>query len=316
MRTKSPILKLCANLLVLLISARAEGLTADNNPQARPDNPLGRDSSLAADGQLLVRRAKEILQRHFSVSAHVTQSVRLFGQEVIGSGSYFEQRSNQGLQYRLELNVQTKVDEQSSSLLEVCDGRFLWNYRKLQGNESLGRVDLAYLQQKMEQARTATRLRAMDQWPGMGGLPGLLHSFDQSFAFEPPESVQLQPQFPAWKLQGRWRPEVLAKALEDDQEGTEQPAEVELERLPEPLPNCVIVFLGKEDLFPYTIVFYRLAGSTATVRAKPNDRPAVRINLSKVRFNEPIHPGQFAYKPGDLEFSDQTERLVKKLGLQ
>lgn len=316
MRMESPTLKLCANLLIFLNSAGGYALTAENGPKADPNNPLARESPNDADGQRLLRQAKEVLGRHFAVSAHITQSVRLFGQEVIGSGSYFEQRSNQGLQYRLELNVQTKVDEQPSSLLEVCDGRFLWNYRKLQGNESLGRVDLAYLQQKIEQGGAAARFRAINNWPGLGGLPGLLHSFDQAFSFAPPESVQLQPQFPAWKLEGRWRPEVLAKALVDEHDNAEQQGGVPLERLPEQLPNCVILFLGKDDLFPYSIVFYRLAGLTTTVKAKPNDRPAVRINLSKVRFNEPIHASQFAYKPGDLEFTDQTERLVKQLGLQ
>ncbi len=316
MRTKVMIAKLCACLLVLPISAFGNDFAANEGLEAEKNTAVRKEPAAEPEGQILVRRAREILQRYFAVSAHVTQSVRLFGQEVIGSGSYFEQRSNQGLQYRLELNVQTKVDEQPSSLLEVCDGRFLWNYRKLQGAETLSRLDLAQLQQKIEEAGTTARLRAMDQWPGLGGLPGLLHSFDRAFAFEAPESVLLQPQFPAWKLEGRWHPNVLAKALQDDQDNAESQRGVQLEQLPQHLPNCVILFLGKDDLFPYSIVFYRLPGSTTTVKAKPNDRPAIRINLSKVRFNEPIHAGQFAYKPGDLDFSDRTEPYLKKLGLQ
>lgn len=316
MRTKVMIAKLCAYLLVCPISAFGNELSVRERPETGRTSAIKRESAAEREGQILVRRAREILQRYFAVSAHVTQSVRLFGQEVIGSGSYFEQRSNQGLQYRLELNVQTKVDEQPSSLLEVCDGRFLWNYRKLQGAETLSRLDLAELEQKIEEAGTTARLRAMDQWPGLGGLPGLLHSFDRAFVFEAPESVLLQPQFPAWKLEGRWRANVLAKALQGEQNNSEQQRGVQLEQLPQHLPNCVILFLGKDDLFPYSIVFYRLPGSTTTIKAKPNDRPAIRINLSKVRFNEPIHAGQFAYKPGDLDFSDRTEPYLKKLGLQ
>jgi hypothetical protein len=309
------IARLCACFLVLPVSGLGDDSAAREGPGAGEKTARRSDAASDPEGQLLVRRARAILQRYFAVSAHVTQSVRLFGQEVIGSGSYFEQRSNQGLQYRLELNVQTKVDEQPSSLLEVCDGRFLWNYRKLQGAETLSRLDLARLQQKIEEAGTSARLRAIDQWPGLGGLAGLLHSFDRAFVFETPESVLLQPQFPAWKLEGRWRPSVLATALPGDQTKAGERKGVEFEQLPPHLPNCVILFLGKDDLFPYSIVFYRLPGSTTTVKAKPNDRPAIRINLSKVRFNEPIHAGQFAYKPGDLDFSDRTEQFLKKLDL-
>jgi hypothetical protein len=170
MRTKVMIAKLCACLLVFPISAFGNDLAAKEGPEAGKNTAARKEPATESEGQILVRRAREILQRYFAVSAHVTQSVRLFGQEVIGSGSYFEQRSNQGLQYRLELNVQTKVDEQPSSLLEVCDGRFLWNYRKLQGAETLSRLDLAQLQQKIEEGRDYSPVESHGPMAGFGGI--------------------------------------------------------------------------------------------------------------------------------------------------
>jgi len=62
------------------------------------------------------------------------------------------------------------------------------------------------------------------------------------------------------------------------------------------------------------IVYYRLDGNTATVKAGPNDPPMVRINLTNVRFNQQVNAAQFVYKP-NLPCADQTEQLLQRLGL-
>ncbi len=157
--------------------------------------------------------------------------------------------------------------------------------------------------------------RVLDSWPGMGGLPKLLRSFDKAFIFDKPEGVLLSTDFPAWKVEGRWRPDRLARAVPDHKEANEQGRGVALEDLPEHLPNSVVLFLGKDDLFPYSIRFYRLKGSTANVKASRSDTPMVRINMTKVRFNQRIQAALFVYKPG-LKHTDQTEQLLEKLGLQ
>lgn len=271
------------------------------------------ETARPSDGQILVRQAAATLQRHYTVSAQVTQKSELFGYKVIGSGAYFEQRSNQGLLFRLELSVQTQDDKLASSLLQVCDGQYLWNYRKLRGAESLSSVDLAFVQRRLDEAG-AQNVQVLDSWPGLGGLPKLLRSFDKAFIFDKPEAVKLQQDFPAWKVEGRWRPEMLVRAVPDHKDAVQQGRGVGLEDLPEHLPNTVILFLGKEDLFPYAIIYYRLDGNTANVKASSDDRPMVRIDMTNVRFNKRIDASQFVYKPG-LACTDQTEQMLEKLGL-
>lgn len=293
-----------------------------SEPQSQADaNSISGDaadgrSSPLNDGQMLVRQAVATLERHYSVSAEVTQNAFLMGHEVIGSGTYCEQRSNQALRFRLELNAQTRDDKLASGMVQVCDGQYLWNYRKLRENETLSRVDLALVKQRLAESGGDQTVQILDAWPGLGGLPKLLRSFDRAFVFDKPEGVQLQAEFPAWKVEGRWRPEILAQAVPEHKEAIEQGRGVAREDLPEHLPNSVVLFLGKDDRFPYSIIFYRLDGTTTDVKASPNSPAAiVRINMTKVRFNQPIPAGQFIYNPR-LKFADQTEEMLTKLGLQ
>ncbi|MHB8901554.1 MAG: hypothetical protein ACYC6Y_22610 [Thermoguttaceae bacterium] len=269
-----------------------------------------------SDGQALLRQAVAALERHYTVAAEVTQKALLMGHEVIGSGTYCEQRSNQGLRFRLELTAQTSDDALASGLVQVCDGQYLWNYRKLRGNESLSRVDLAVVQRRLTESGSGQLAQILDGWPGLAGLPKLLRSFDRSFQFDSPEGVQLQAEFPAWKLEGRWRPEMLARVVPQHKDRIEQGRGVAREDLPEQLPNSVVLFLGKDDLFPYSIIFYRLDGNTTTVKASPNAPAAiVQVNLTKVRFNQPIAAGQFVYNPR-LKYADETEAMLDRLGLE
>ena len=267
----------------------------------------------SGDGEALLHRAVSALANHYTVAAEVTQTADLLGQEVIGSGSYFEQRSNQGLRFRLELNAQTSDDKRASGLVQVCDGQYLWSYRKLRGAESLSRVDLTLVQQRLDEVGSRNSTQILDGWPGMGGLAKLLQSYDRAFLFDAPEEVQLQSSFPAWKVEGRWRPEMLARAVPRMKDAIKQGRGVAREDLPEHLPNSVVLFLGKDDLFPYSIFYYRLAGTTTNVKASPDDRQIVQIVMSKVRFNQSIPAGKFVYNP-QLKFSDETEQLLAKLG--
>lgn len=324
MRKKLLIPKLCAFSLIFL----GASVFGEDNTAPLPAHPTtsGKDTHQASyptradstaepsQGQMLVRQAEATLQRHYTVSARVKQTAHLFGHEVIGLGEYSEQRSNQGLRFRLELKVRTTNDKQASGLLQICDGRYLWNYRKLRGAESLTCVDSALVQQRLEEQGKQT-VQLLDSWPGLGGLPKLMRSFDKAFVFGKPEGVELQDDFPAWKVEGRWRPEMLARAVPEHKEAIEKGRGVALEDLPQHLPNCVVLFLGKEDLFPYSIFYYRLNGKTNEVKASPNDPQMVVITMMNVRFNQAIHAAQFVYKPG-LKYEDDTEEMLEKLGLQ
>ncbi len=324
MRTKLLIAILCAFASYLLFASGDTVITLGSSTDQPPrtwggseqdGRPGGTQTTPSDGGQLLVRRAESAMQRHATVSAQVTQTALLLGHEVIGSGAYSEHRSNQGLRFRLELKVQTSDDKLASGLLQVGDGHYLWSYRKLRGAESLSCVDLAAVQQRIDEAGAPPTMRVVDIWPGMGGLPKLLRSFDRAFLFDRPENAQLQGDFPVWKVEGRWRPEMLARVVPDHKDAIEQGRGVELQDLPEHLPNRVVLFLGKEDLFPYSVLYYRLDGNTASVKATQHDRPIVKINMKKVRFNQQIPMAQFVYEPS-LPCVDQTEQMLVKLGLQ
>lgn len=276
--------------------------------------PPDRGKAPQRRGQDLLEQAVFALESRQSVSAKIRQSVDLFGKKLFGSGVYLEQRSDRQTLLRLEIKIQ--LGDRSSNLLEVCDGRYLWIYRKLRGEGALGRIDVLRIVRALEESGQIPGTEAMENWRGIGGLPKLLTGLDAAFAFDSVEETQLAGQLPVWRLEGSWKQDRLTRVL-PKQEGTvKEDTPPDLTRLPDHLPDHVVLFLGKDDLFPYRIEYRRRKAKGQAGRDAPEDRPIVVMDLFQVSFNCPIHPTRFIYNPGDHEFSDQTDDFLKKLGLQ
>jgi hypothetical protein len=75
-----------------------------------------------------------------------------------------------------------------------------------------------------------------------------------------------------------------------------------------------MVYLGHEDLFPRRIEFLRRASSEMVENGPGQGRagelvPAVSLEFTDVRFNEPIDPRQFEYMPASAV--DVTEAFLR-----
>lgn len=317
MTSKLPTLTLAGFLSAGLTVSTAVAQVGPHGPGAyvRPQRfPSDGVSPVQRGGQDLLEQAVFALESRQSVSAKIRQSVDLFGKKLFGSGVYLEQRSDRQTLLRLEIKIQ--LGDRSSSLLEVCDGRYLWIYRKLRGEGTLGRIDVLRIVRALEENGQMPGAGGIAGWPGLGGLPKLLRGLDAAFAFDSVEETQLAGQLPVWKLEGSWKQDRLARVL-PKQEGTvKEDTPPDLTSLPDHLPDHVVLFLGKDDLFPYRIEYRRRGVKGQDGQDAPEDRPIVVMDLFEVSFNVPIHPTRFIYNPGDHEFSDQTDRFLEKLGLQ
>ncbi len=83
--------------------------------------------------------------------------------------------------------------------------------------------------------------------------------------------------------------------------------------MPPHLPDHVILYLGKENLFPYNVEYYRLAPNRKAAYPPPQDRILVAMELFDVVTSVPIPSTRFFYHPGNLEFTDQTEAYLESL---
>jgi hypothetical protein len=267
--------------------------------------PAGKaETQPVTPAQALLKSAARAVQGRRSISARVRQRAELFGHQVLGLGRYLEVRQAIPL-IRLELKLQS--GENVSSLVEVCDGHYLWTYRKLLSSESLGYIDAMRATEALERAAGAAGRPGMGPAPGLGGLSRLLRGLDTAFEFTSAQQGRAG-DLAVWKIDGGWRPEHLLRLLPNQKDRIQAGRPADLSFLPEQLPDHVVVLLGQEDLFPYRIDYCRdappkkgRAGTLATVE------------FFDVAFNVAIPREQFVYNPGTGERSDQTDEFIQSL---
>ena len=270
----------------------ANGQTADST-QTSPPKP-----------QELLDRAVRAVEAPTFISAHLKQQGELFGHPITGDGRYFEVRQGPIPQIHLELTVE--IGSVSTSLVQVCNGTTFWTYRKMPGGESLSKIDAMRAVIALEQAAGRMPREAVASAPGLGGLGRLMRGLNAQFEFTSVVADQLEGD-PVWKLSGGWRPAQLVRLLPEQKEAIEKGRKVDLTRLPVQLPDTVMLYLGRDDVFPFRIDYLRSV-------PKSSPRCLIRLEFSELNFNGPIDSGQFLFAPGKPEPVDRTDEFVNSLG--
>ena len=125
------------------------------------------------------------------------------------------------------------------------------------------------------------------------------------FHFDPPRAKQLNG-FAVEALIGHWRPEQFAElcpVLSDDQPWPDQ------------LPHHVLVLVAQNNLFPHVIEFRRAddaALATSLSGLELAQDPLTRYEMFEVRFADAIDATVFQFKPGDVDWSDETSLVFEK----
>ena len=262
--------------------------------------------------QTLLEAAIRSLESRQSISAQVRQRADLFGHQLVGSGRYLESRRNPIPLIRLELR--TQIAEQVTSLVQVCDGRDLWTYRKLIRREVVSRIDAVRATAALQRAASMPGSANSEILPGLGGLSHLLRGLCVMFQFDRAEQGHFG-DLSVWKIEGSWKPAQLAKLLPKQKEPLREGKPADLSRLPQHVPDRVVLLLGQEDLFPYRMDYCRAAIRKDEGAEPVEGRTLMTVEFFEVNFNVPIDPGQFIYSPGTVELSDQTEAFLQSLGV-
>ncbi len=270
-----------------------------------------------ADPQADALLAKSIamLDRCSSIVAKTRQSVEMHGKHLAGSGEYIERRAKPIPMFRMELKVQ--VGSEPKTLLHVCNGRYFWRCETYKGKGTAERIDLARVIQARE-GREDVPLPAFNQWPGLGGLPRLLQELRGAFQFSTPYPTQLRDQdrTAVTAILGIWKPERLAVLMPDRRSLPKSAQKFGPHGLPEHLPYCVIVYLGRDDLFPFRIEYHSRPVRTSPTQGTEEDTPMVAMDFFEVALNVSVQEARFSFAPGNLESSDQTDRYLERLRLK
>lgn len=265
--------------------------------------PDSAGETASPSGSALLQEAAMSLYQQPSIAARISQRVNVGGHELVGTGAYQQLGSDANRLLKMELKIQ--VAGQLTSLQQVCDGRFFWVRKDTGASTQLSRIDLRRFRDAIEKHPQSSPANLTAHWMRLGGLPKLVDGLATEFDLGRPQPSELG-QMPVWVVEGRWKPEVRRRMLEAAGAG----------ELPEEFPEGVVVVLGRDDLFPYRVQYYRDASSSEGNENGSTRHILLTTELFEVRLGAPIDPFNFIYKPGDQEVVDRTDQLLRQLGIE
>lgn len=330
MSPKLPILAflwlLASSGLPSAAAAEAASVPALEKGETGASQLLAQAGNVPSDkgAQAILHRAVSTMEGRPSLFAKSSHHINLFGKpQLLGTALYMEQQTEKGRLLRTYLKI-TLGNQQVSTLVEVFDGQRLWTYEHL-GDKKLTLVDMNKADELLKGKGKLPEGGGVHSLPGLWGLSKLLRGLEADFVFTVVEQTTFiaadqsgQHQLPVWKLRGAWSPEKLATIFPDQAEALKKGNPANLDKLPEHLPDHVILYLGKDDLFPYEIDYQRKVPKRFWRRDRSESRSILTIKFTEVDFNSQFEEPEFKYNPGrdkldTLTPSDGTEAFVNKL---
>jgi hypothetical protein len=241
----------------------------------------------ARNGQRLILTSIHQLTHGATVSARVHERVEYMDGDVLGVGAYLQEPAAAGGRFHLQLRTK------GGALVAVSDGNHVWRQLAIGELRRITRVDLVEFQRlsgaAWPPASPHPRQRRQPTSPvsplQLGGLPRLLRSLVDSYSFSQAQE-RTHSNARVYELTGERRATVAAPARAQ-------------------FPGRVTVRLGREDLFPYHIVF---EWPQASGQDHENGVPKrIAIQFSDVRFGAPLDNRWFEYAPPrDVAWEDIT----------
>jgi hypothetical protein len=279
---------------------------AANSAVALAQTPAG-DSQ----AEQLLAKAIAAVDQPQALSAKVRNQAELFDRRLSGTGQYLQQGPPAERRTRFEMKCQ--VADATTTLIEICDGRYFWTYRDLPDGRSLNRIDMFRVRTAFEQAGRPPSLP-----PAMlavGGLPKLLGDMQHCFRFERINPGKVG-ETAVWMIDGTWRSAALAIAAPDLKGAIESGRAIDYGKLPQHLPERMVICLGQQDLMPLRIEYLRRGGNwegAGQGASLTGYQPLLLLEFFDIHVNPAIDPRQFVLQPGNMQFTDATDAFVKNL---
>ncbi len=285
-------------------------------PDAAPTPPTAPAPAPADSGTLannaIIETILKLRARH-RIAARIEQTVDMLNQRFELKGFYFKDSGNR---IRLQLDLQGAGDN-GSTMLQVCDGKTLWEYQKVMGMKNYRKRDIVPILKKLEEPGLDDdfRTQVMTQL-GFGGPEALLLGFQTAIVYDQfAEKADKETEgVPSYVLGGKWKDRAGLFGANDRPLRPTDP-------LPPYIPSNIRVFIDKATSWPYRIEMIGVADAgpkivddnidPATGRAKGRAKPQPKINLTNITLRYTLLP-ESEIKP-DEQFVFATPRDATNL---
>ncbi len=269
----------------------------------------------AKTGTELLRESSASLSIESSFQAEFKHHIELLDRSMVGTGVYRQANHRGRRKYRLDITL--RVGDESSSVIQSTNGRFLWLVRDYPGQRNRSRLDLREVRQA-EGARTAsgsggvgeaTRANSFDGMNvcGIEGLPGTLSGIAAGFDLEAPRTTAIGAE-QAWLIEGRIKPAYLERLAPGQLNKSNG-----VGRVPSHIPTHVAVILSRSDawpLFPFRIEYRRAQDNLFEPVSKTT--PLVSMEFSNVIRSPQFDPSAFEFPAGEENERDITSDFVER----
>jgi hypothetical protein len=253
----------------------------------------------------LIDEAAAKIAKLRSVSATLLETVDMLNQQIKIKGTYL------------------KAPDTNGTTLQVCDGETLWDYQAiLDAPQAYRKFSVKPVMERLNSPELDPKIKeqAMNQM-GLAGPESLLVGLRRDFRFEEKEDATLDGK-PVWILHGSWR-------SRQGLTGPDGRPVQQIGMLPPYIPSNILLYLGKEDGWPYklslwgkqpTIVYDtrkkgpdgRYIGSKSSIETVAPTK--IVLEYSDVKLNVAIPVNEFVFQaPSSASVEDNTEMWVRGL---
>jgi hypothetical protein len=270
--------------------------------------------------ELLIDAAKAKLAKLTSCSAELVETVDMLNQPTLTFKGRFRKAPDYRVYFLLTLSG---LPETTGTALQICDGDTLWDYQAIMESTLYRKFSIKPVMERINAPEIEPKMREQfKENIGFAGPEVLLAGLRRLFRFDQEKEEGKLGDKAVWILRGTWK----------SRQGLTGPNQQQvnlLGLLPPYIPSDAILYLGKDDGWPYKLV---LAGRKRTLvedtrKKGPDGRyigskssieivapTKIVLEYSDVQLNPTLNPALFAFSPpGSASVDDGTEMIIRQI---
>lgn len=275
----------------------------------------------ATPSETVIDEAKAKIAALRSCSAELQERVDMLNQHITLRGRYLKAPEHR-LYFQLTV---AGLPGAAGSALQVCDGETRWDYQAVLEQQMYYKFSIKPVLERLESPDLDPQFKEQFQDSmGFAGPETLLLGLRKTFRFEQEKQDGQLGDRPVWILRGTWKRDVRQGLTGPDQR---QVAANGL--LPPYIPMDAILYLGKEDGWPYKLELTgrpqtalidtrkvgpdgQRIGSRSSIEKVP--QTVIVLEYTNVKLNPALNPADFAFQaPSNASVEDGTEMIVRQL---